>query len=76
MIIAVNAIFFQDDFLEGYGQYAVSIFERLVRSHPEHEFVFIYDRPHQKEWIMGPNVRSVTIAPAARHVPAFFIGTI
>src|SRR5574343_125351 len=71
MIIAVNAIFFQDDFLEGYGQYAVSIFERLVRSHPEHEFVFIYDRPHQKEWITGTNVRSVTVSPAARHVPAF-----
>lgn len=71
MTIAVNAIFFQDDFLEGYGQYAVSIFELLVRSHTEHEFVFIYDRPHQKEWITGSNVRSVTIAPAARHVPAF-----
>jgi len=71
MTIAVNAIFFQDDYLEGYGQYAISIFSILVRSHPEHQFVFIYDRPHQKEWITGPNVRSVTIGPAARHVPAF-----
>ena len=71
MTIAVNAIFFQDDYLEGYGQYAISIFSILVRSHPEHQFVFIYDRPHQKEWITGTNVRSVTVSPAARHVPAF-----
>lgn len=71
MTIAVNAIFFQDDYLEGYGQYAISIFNILVSCHPEHEFVFIYDRPHQREWITGPNVRSITVAPAARHVPAF-----
>jgi glycosyltransferase involved in cell wall biosynthesis len=72
MKIAVNAIFFNPAQLEGYGHYSVSIFQRLVAQYPTHEFVFIYDRPHQQYLISGPNVQSVTVGPAARHIPGFF----
>jgi len=72
MTIAVNAIFFNSDNLEGYGHYAVSIFKLLVKQYPQHQFVFIYDRPHKAELISGENVQSITVSPAARHIPAFF----
>lgn len=72
MTIAVNAIFFNSANLEGYGHYTVSIFKLLVNQYPQHRFVFIYDRPHAADLISGPNVQSITVAPAARHIPAFF----
>lgn len=72
MIIAVNAIFFNSANLEGYGHYTVSIFKLLVKQYPQHQFVFVYDRPHPTDLIIGENVESITVAPAARHIPAFF----
>lgn len=72
MTIAVNAIFFNSANLEGYGHYTVSIFKILVNQYPQHQFVFIYDRPHAADLISGANVQSITVAPAARHIPAFF----
>lgn len=72
MTIAVNAIFFNPANLEGYGHYTVSIFKILVNQYPQHQFIFIYDRPHAADLISGPNVQSITVAPAARHIPAFF----
>jgi len=72
MTIAVNAIFFNSANLEGYGHYTVSIFKLLVNQYPEHQFVFVYDRPHEADLIIGANVQSITVAPAARHIPAFF----
>lgn len=72
MIIAVNAIFFNSASLEGYGHYTLSIFQLLVKQQPQHQFVFVYDRPHPVDLITGPNVQSITIGPAARHIPGFF----
>ncbi|WP_439505029.1 glycosyltransferase family 4 protein [Sediminibacterium sp.] len=72
MTIAVNAIFFNPANLEGYGHYTLSIFHILVKQHPHHQFVFIYDRPHTTDLITGPNVQSITVGPAARHLPGFF----
>lgn len=72
MIIAVNAIFFNSASLEGYGHYTLSIFKLLVKQQPQHQFVFIYDRLHPTDLITGPNVQSITVGPAARHIPGFF----
>jgi glycosyltransferase involved in cell wall biosynthesis len=71
MVIAVNAIFLQNNLLEGYGHYANEILKRIVQSNPEHQFIFIFDRPFNKQFIFGENVTAIKVAPAARHVPAF-----
>jgi glycosyltransferase involved in cell wall biosynthesis len=71
MVIAVNAIFFQKDQLEGYGHYAREILYRVAKAHPEHEFVLVFDRPFSKEFLFAPNVKAIQVGPAARHVPAF-----
>ena len=71
MRIAINAIFLQPDKLEGFGYYVLETFSNMVANHPEHEFIFIYDRPIVKDLITGPNVRSIKIGPPARHPLSF-----
>lgn len=71
MRIAVNAIFLQKDKLEGYGQYVKEVFSRIVQKHPEHDFIFVFDRPYHEQFIFGPNVTPIVVAPPARHALAF-----
>jgi glycosyltransferase involved in cell wall biosynthesis len=71
MRIAVNAIFLQKDQLEGYGHYAKEILSRMVVNHPEHEFIFLFDRAYDPAFLFGPNVRALVVGPAARHAAAF-----
>lgn len=67
MRIAVNTRFLLKDYLEGYGHFLQEIFSRLVRDHPEHEFIFLFDRPYEEKFIYGKNVTPVVLSPAARH---------
>jgi glycosyltransferase involved in cell wall biosynthesis len=71
MRIAVNAIFLQKDHLEGYGHYVNEIFSRIVQQHPEHEFIFVFDRPYDEKFIFSSNVKAMVVSPAARHPLAF-----
>ncbi len=71
MVIAVNAIFFQQNLLEGYGNYAFEIISRLVESHPEHDFVWVIDSPYNHSVLTAPNLKSIQVGPPARNVPAF-----
>ncbi len=67
MRIAVNTRFLLKDYLEGYGHFLQEVFSRLVMDHPEHEFIFLFDRPYDKQFIFGKNVTPVVVTPAARH---------
>ncbi len=71
MRIAVNAIFLQKDKLEGFGHYAKEILSRLVIQHPEHEFIFVFDRPYAEEFIFSSNIIPIIVSPQARHILAF-----
>lgn len=67
MIIAVNTRFLLADYLEGYGNFIYETFQRITKQHPEHEFIFIFDRPYDKQFVFGENVKAVVTGPAARH---------
>jgi glycosyltransferase involved in cell wall biosynthesis len=71
MQIAVNAIFLQKTSLEGYGWYVQEVFKRLVNQHPEHEFIFVFDRPYDASFVFAKNVTPVVVTPAARHIFSF-----
>ncbi len=71
MRIAVNAIFLQKEQLEGYGQYANEVFSRMVVQYPEHEFIFVFDRPYDAKFIYAANVTPIVVSPPARHPLAF-----
>lgn len=67
MIIAVNTRFLLSDYLEGYGNFLYETFSRITKAHPEHEFIFIFDRPFNKRFVVAENVIPVVAGPAARH---------
>lgn len=67
MVIAINTRFLLKDYLEGYGHFLKETLCRITTAHPEHRFIFIFDRPYDKQFIFSDNVKAVVVGPAARH---------
>ena len=67
MRIAVNTRFLLQENLEGYGYFLLETLRRITNSHPEHEFIFIFDRPFQQRFLFSSNVTGVITGPPARH---------
>jgi len=67
MTIVVNARFLLDDYLEGYGHFLKETLQRIVKSRPEHRFIFVFDRKYDPHFLFGENVQAVVIGPPARH---------
>ncbi|WP_163716255.1 glycosyltransferase family 4 protein [Mangrovibacterium lignilyticum] len=73
MIIAVNTRTLLKGKLEGIGWFTRETLYRITRNHPEHQFIFIFDRPYDKEFIFSENVTPVVVSPPARHPILWFI---
>lgn len=67
MRIGVNTRFLIKDKLEGLGRYTHEIISRIVLNHPEHQFVFFFDRPFDPSFVYSQNVQPVIVHPPARH---------
>jgi glycosyltransferase involved in cell wall biosynthesis len=67
MKIAVNTRFLLNEYLEGYGYFIYETFKRITANHPEHEFIFIFDRPFDNRFVFGKNVNAIVTGPPARH---------
>jgi glycosyltransferase involved in cell wall biosynthesis len=67
MRIAVNTRLLLHDRLDGWGRFAFETLRLMVQQHPEHEFLFLFDRKPHPEFIFGPNVTPITVHPQARH---------
>jgi glycosyltransferase involved in cell wall biosynthesis len=67
MIIAVNTRLLIHDRLEGIGRFTAETLKIITREHPEHQFVFIFDRKFSDEFVFSQNVRPVIAYPPARH---------
>ncbi|MDJ0365201.1 glycosyltransferase family 1 protein [Hymenobacter sp. H14-R3] len=53
--------------LEGLGRYTFETLSHLVRQHPECTFHFLFDRPYDPRYLLGPNVVPHVLLPPARH---------
>ncbi len=73
MRIAVNTRLLLKGKLEGIGWFTYQTLERIVRKHPEHEFIFFFDRPYDASFIFAPNVKAVVAPPQARHPVLFYL---
>ncbi len=65
--IAINTRLLLKDKLEGIGWFTYESLKRIVLSHPDDEFFFIFDRKYSTEFIFADNVTPVVIGPPARH---------
>ncbi len=73
MTIAVNTRFLLKDRLEGIGWFTYETLRRLVKKYPEHQFLFFFDRPFDKQFIFADNVKPIVIYPPARHPFLFYL---
>ncbi len=71
--IAVNTRLLLPDKLDGIGWYALETLKRITTAHPEHRFVFVFDRKYNKEFIFSDNVEAIVVAPPARHPLLWYI---
>ena len=73
MRIAINTRFLLPSKMEGFGWYTYEICKRLVENHPEHTFLFFFDRAYDPRFIFGNNVIPVILKPQARHPVLFYL---
>ncbi|MDP2337912.1 MAG: glycosyltransferase family 1 protein [Bacteroidota bacterium] len=73
MIIAVNTRLLIQGKLEGIGWFTRETLSRITRDHPEHQFLFIFDRPFADEFIFSDNITPIVLAPPTRHPVLWFI---
>jgi len=65
MVIAVNTRLLLNE-LEGYGYFIREVFQILARTHPEHRFYFLFDRPYSHQYLFSDNVQAIVVGPQAR----------
>ena len=73
MRIAINTRFLLSKKMEGFGWFTYEVVKRIVEKHPEHEFIFFFDRAFDPGFIFAENVRGVVLSPPARHPILFRI---
>jgi len=73
MIIAVNTRLLIQGKLEGIGWFARETLSRITRDHPEHQFLFIFDRPYAEEFIFSGNITPIILPPPTRHPILWYI---
>jgi len=65
--IAVNTRLLLKNRLDGIGWFIHETTSRMVKNHPEHQFIFLFDRPYAQEFVYADNVKPVVCFPPARH---------
>lgn len=73
MKIAVNTRLLLKDKLEGIGWFTYESLKRIVTSHPEHTFYFIFDRNYDERFVFAQNVVPILTFPPARHPYLWYI---
>lgn len=59
--------------MEGFGWFTFETVKRIVQAHPEHEFIFFFDRKFDQRFVFAKNVTPVVLMPQARHPILFKI---
>jgi len=71
--IAVNTRLLIKGKLGGIGWFSFQTLKRITRDHPEHDFIFIFDRSYHPDFIFSKNIRPVVLSPQARHPLLWYI---
>lgn len=73
MRIAVNTRLLIKNKLEGIGWFTYETLKRVVANHPEHEYIFLFDRKPHPDFIFSSSVKAVVLKPQARHPILWYI---
>jgi glycosyltransferase involved in cell wall biosynthesis len=72
MEIVVNTRLLLKNKLEGIGWFSYETLKRMTNAHPEHHFIFLFDRDYDDEFIFADNVTPLILSPQARHPFLFY----
>ena len=67
MLVAVTTRLLLPGKLEGMGWFTHETLKRITVAHPEHRFLFFFDRPFDKRFIYADNVEGISLWPPTRH---------
>ncbi len=73
MLIAVNTKLLLKNRLEGMGWFGYETLKRITRNHPEHKFLFIFDRPWDDSFIFSDNIIPVKTTIPSRHALLWYL---
>lgn len=73
MKIAVNTRLLLKGKMEGIAVHAYNVLKRITVAHPEHQFLFLFDRPYNEEFIFSDNITPISLMPQARHPILFYL---
>ena len=73
MRIAINTRLLLKNRLEGIGWFTFETLKRIVEQHPEHEYIFLFDRKPHSDFIFSKSVKPVVLKPQARHPFLWYI---
>jgi glycosyltransferase involved in cell wall biosynthesis len=72
MEIVVNTRLLLKNKLEGIGWFSYETLKRITNNHPEHHFIFLFDRDFDEDFIFADNVTPLILSPQARHPFLFY----
>ena len=72
MEIVVNTRLLIKNKLEGIGWFTFETLKRITNNHPEHHFIFLFDRDFDEDFIFSDNVTPLILSPQARHPFLFY----
>jgi glycosyltransferase involved in cell wall biosynthesis len=67
MLIAVNTRLLIPDRLDGIGWFTCETLKRITTAHPEHQFLFLFDRQIPDQFVFSANIEPISLYPPARH---------
>jgi len=70
--IAVNTRLLLAGRMDGIGRFADETLRLITAAHPEHRFLFYFDRKFDESFVYGSNVEPFVVPPPARH-PLLFL---
>ena len=73
MNIAVNTRLLLPGKLDGIGWFTYETLKRITTQHPEHQFIFLFDRRFSDEFIFSKNIKPVVVHPQARHPVLWYL---
>lgn len=71
--IAVNTRLLLPGKLEGIGWFTYETLKRITIAHPEHEFLFLFDRKYDEQFVFSDNVTPIIVPIQARHPILFHL---
>lgn len=72
MQIAVNTRLLLANKLDGIGWFSYQTLKLITSRHPEHQFVFLFDRDFDESFVFSDNITPLIVGPQARHPVLYY----